>query len=113
MFGTVETNGGGDTSEDEEDERPDRGDGIDSGVDLANGSGASLEEYGGNDLDIVGSGIIEPLPLDQVNNIQGLYNEINHHYSCPTPHSLHKKPVGQHSHSHSATELPALALQQQ
>ena len=43
-------NGGGDTSEeDEEDERPDRDAGIYSGVDLVEGSGADVEEYGGND----------------------------------------------------------------
>jgi hypothetical protein len=46
----VETNGGGDTSEeDEEDESPDCETGIDSGGDFVNVSGAALEEYGGND----------------------------------------------------------------
>ena len=60
------------------------GAGTVSGVDLVDGSGAALETYGGKDVgdseDIIESGIIEPLLLDQVNNIQGLYNEVNHHY---------------------------------
>jgi hypothetical protein len=44
-----------------------------SGVDLVDESGAALEKYGGKDSEeIVESGIIEPLPLDQVNNTQGL-----------------------------------------
>ena len=39
-----------DTSEeDEDDESPDRDAGICSGVDLVNGSGAAVEEYGGKD----------------------------------------------------------------
>jgi hypothetical protein len=108
-----------DTSEDEQDESPEHGAGIDSGVDWDTRSGAALEEYGGNNIargdsedgcsesDIIESGI---LPLDQVNNTatQGpYYNKMNHHY-CPTPH---KKPMAQHSRSHSSTELPVLALQ--
>ena len=57
MFGTVEANGGGDTSEeDEQDESPDRGSGIDSGGDLVKGSGADLEGYGGNDDKVEGPG---------------------------------------------------------
>jgi hypothetical protein len=44
-------NGCGNTSEeDEEDECPDHGAGIDSGVNLDNGSGAALEKYGGNEV---------------------------------------------------------------
>ena len=85
---------------------------------MVNESGAALGKYGGNDEDgccesDIESGIMEPLLLDQVNNIQGLHNEITHHHSFPTPHSLHKKPMAQRSRSHSSTELPALALQQQ
>jgi hypothetical protein len=49
-------NGGGDTSEeDEEVNRPDRGAGIDSDDDLVRRSGADLEEYGGND-EVEGTG---------------------------------------------------------
>ena len=87
VFGTVETNGGGDRSEeDEEDETPDGDAGIYSGVDLVvNGSGVSVDKYGGNNVgdsegccesDMIESGI---MPLDLVNNIQELYNEISHH----------------------------------
>ena len=77
-------------------------------MDLVEGSGVVLEKYGGKDVDgcsesdMIESGIMEPLPLDQVNNTQGLYNEVNHHY-------YHL----QHSRSHPSTELPVLALQQQ
>ena len=49
----METNGGGDTSgedEDVEEENPDGDVGIDTGIDFVNGSGAALEKYGGNDV---------------------------------------------------------------
>ena len=104
----------------EEEESPDRDAGIDNGVDFVSASEAALEKYGGNDIgdsedvccesDILESGIMEPWSSDQVNKIQGLNNKITHHY---TPRPLHEKPTGQHSRSHSATELPAPALQPQ
>lgn len=71
MFGIVESNGGRDTSEEDgQDERPDRGAGINSDGDLVIGSRTALEEYGGNDDegtdDSTEGGSINRWPLDQV-----------------------------------------------
>ena len=73
---------GGDTSEDEDDESPDGDAGICGGVDLVNGSGAAVEEYGGKDDGDSEDGCWESesgiMPLNKVNSIQGLYNETRH-----------------------------------